>query len=135
MQRSTSDDDAQQPTKETVEMMDEECGSGAAGSSYDVQLSQSFDVGGDEPVVGVQDDPVGLVGSEIVIRWNDENSRCHIDAYAPNAPDEPCYIISWVSKPDEHHLCTCSQMAGAGIRCSSSVKTKLKGAHVHAVVP
>ena len=121
------DDDEQRRTIETDEMMDEECSTGGLNSSCDVQLQQAFDVGGDELVVGVQDDPVGLVGCEIVIRWDNENSRCLIDAYAPDAPDEPCYIISWVSEPNEYHLYTRIQMAEAGVRCSSSVKVKLEG--------
>ena len=55
-------------------------------------------------------------------------SLCYVDAYAPDAPDGPAYVVSWVSNCDEHHLLPCATAAGLGSRCSNSVQAKLTGA-------
>jgi hypothetical protein len=115
----------EQPTSNTLDGQQSDVN--AVPSCDEVQSSRPFDVGRDELVVGMLHDPIGLVGCEITIQWANQTCRCHIDAYAPDAPDEPSYIISWVSTPDEHHLYTRGQMADAGARCSSSVKIKLQG--------
>ena len=80
-----------------------------------------FDVGGNHHVRGVSDDPVGLVGCSVVVPW-DGTCHCVVDAYAPDAPGGPAYIISWCSKRDEHHLLSCAKMAERGAQCSHAVK-------------
>ena len=91
-----------------------------------------YDVGGEHDVLGVSDDPVGLVGCMVAVPWRDggkmEASRCIVDAYAPDAPGGGSYIISWCRNREEHHLLTVAKMAERGAHCSSDVQAKLKGA-------
>ena len=96
----------QQPTNVHLEMMDDGCGD-AAGSSIEGHFPRSFDVGRDESVVGVQDQ-VGIVGCVVVMKWSGVESRCFVDAYAPDAPDGPSYVISWV-KIEQSIICSRAQ--------------------------
>ena len=86
-----------------------------------------FDIGDDE-VLGVSDDPVGLVGCAFVVEWEGKARRCIVDAYAPDAPSGPAYIISWCGTREEHHLLSCATMANLGAQCSQGVKAKMAGA-------
>jgi hypothetical protein len=111
---------------ETDEMVVDDEGSSGGGGSNDV-LTRQFNVGGGRRVHGTSEDLVGLVGSVVVVSWEGVASRCHVDAYAPDAPGGPAYVISWVSRPNEHHLLLRTKMAELGAQCSRSVKSKLKG--------
>jgi len=89
-----------------------------------------FQVGRDKTVIGVVKDPVGLVGCVVMVPWPSKASRCVVDAYASDAPDGAAYIISWVSKRDEHHLLPVARMASLGAQCAADVKSKLEGARM-----
>jgi hypothetical protein len=111
---------------ESDEMMVDDERSSGGGCSNDVACRR-FNVGDGRRVDGTNEDLVGLVGSVVVVSWEGKTSRCNVDAYAPNAPGGPAYVISWVSRPKEHHLFLCAKMAELGAQCSRSVKSKLKG--------
>ena len=121
----SSDDEA--------EAWSDECNLDEAGPSTSPSVAM-FDVGRDMDISASHDDPVGLVGCEIVVPWPDhaagtKTSRCIVDAYAADAPGEQAYVISWVGKRDEHHLFTINQMADLSARGhSADVQQKLRGA-------
>ena len=88
--------------------MDEEHNGGVGSSSSHGLVPRLYDVGRDAPVLGVHSDPVGLIGCQLMVPWPVKASLCYVDAYAPDAPDGPAYVVSWVSKCDEHHLLPCA---------------------------
>ena len=71
---------------EAINEADTELDSGhdasGAGSSSKAQPGRMFDVGNDE-VLGVVNDPVGLVDCVVMVPWsrNKQQSRCVVDAY------------------------------------------------------
>jgi hypothetical protein len=124
------DGDAEPQPNAPVEMESSARNGGAAGCSSDELQPRAFQVGRDKTVIGVVKDPVGLVGCVVMVPWPSKASRCVVDAYASDAPDGAAYIISWVSKRDEHHLLPVARMASLGAQCAADVKSKLEGARM-----
>ena len=96
------------------------------GSSAPLRQGRLYNVG-DMEVFGVCNDPVGLVGSIVIVPWEGSASRCMVDAYAGESPGGPAYVISWHSKRcrEEYHLFSVGKMAERGAQCSRDVKAKL----------
>jgi len=99
-----SDYDEMELEPEQRELEQQQSSSSRVAGSYSssaMPAQQSFDVGDDE-VLGQLDDAVGLVGCTVVLTFDgwDGAHRCHVDAFAPNAPGGAAYIVSWKAGKD-----------------------------------
>jgi hypothetical protein len=79
---------------------DELCGCGTGSTSGTQPTSgHRFEIDG-QHVNGTSNDPVALIGCRVMLTFTEWSGSfgCKVEAFAPDAPDGPAYIISWEAR-------------------------------------